>query len=668
MKYIKERFGKSMPAAKSDYIGEIEYHDDSIVKGWALDKSSPDEPVRVLVKDGGSTIDGFIPSYYRWDLKEKGYGRGYHGFIYRISPEYLDGARHELRFMLEETGQELAGSPVVLNTLHEEKIIPYEASEPTGSKILVIAPHPDDECFGCGGSLVIHADRGDPVKVIFLTDGSKADFSGKHRKEDYVELREVEARRACEILGVSDLEFWRNPDRGLEPDDRNIDRLSVLLENYRPDLIYVPSPFEFHPDHRRAAEIACRSLQKARADCVIAFCEINTAIRVNALVDITSAVERKRKACEAYKSQLENIPYSDVTLSLNRFRSLTLSPDSAYAEGFFLMKSGELLDNHVEKFSREQFLSAFNRFKEDTPLVSVIVRTKDRPLLLRDALSSIVMQTYPDIEAVVVNDGGEDVMGIVEEFRKYIPVTYVKFDHPRGRSAAGNEGVRAAGGKYINFLDDDDLFHIGHVEKLASYLEMTGEKAAYSDCEIARYEWNGGEFVLKGEKEPFRGVDHDLDQLHVFNYIPNMTLMFAKDLLEEIGYPDEGLEIYEDWDLWLGIATHTYIQRLPGITAEYRVFAERDYDYNEWRFKIYDKYRDYFKTGDYEKWFIRRIDEVYEENRYLRRALAERHAGVSRPATGESLMKNYYIWRLYSTIRKVMPRKILDFLRRKIIT
>src|SRR3990167_939352 len=657
-----------MPMSNSSCVGVIEYHDDSIVKGWALDKSCPDEPLRVIVKEGGNPIDGFIPSYYRWDLKEKGYGRGYHGFIYRISPEYLDGVRHELRFILEETGQELAGSPVVVNTLHEEKIIPYEAAELTGNKVLVIAPHPDDECFGCGGSLVIHAEKGDPVKVIFLTDGSKADFSGKHRKEDYVELRKAEARRACEILGVSDLEFWRNPDRGIEPEDWNIERLSTLLGNYRPDLIYVPSPFEFHPDHRGAAEIVCRSAKKARADCVIAFCEINTAIRVNTLVDITSAVERKRKACEAYKSQLANVPYTDIALSLNRFRSLTLSSDSAYAEGFFLMKSGELLDNHVEKFLREQFLSVFNRLKHDAPLVSVIMRTKDRPLLLRDALSSIVMQSYPHIEAVVVNDGGEDVTGIVEEFRKYIPVTYIKFDEPRGRSAAGNDGIRAARGKYINFLDDYDLFHVGHVEKLAKYLEATGEKAAYSDCEIASYEWNGSEFILKGEKEPFRGVDYDLDQLHVFNYIPNMTLMFAKVLLEEIGYPDEGLEIYEDWDLWLGIATHTYIQRLPVITAEYREFACRNYDYNEWRFKIYDKYRDYFNTGDYEKWFIKRIDEVYEENRYLRRALAERHAGVRKPASGKSLMKNYYIWRLYSTIRKVMPRKILDFLRRKIIT
>lgn len=648
---------------KVDYncVGEIEYSDDYIVKGWALDKSCPDEPVSVLVKRNKATIDVLKPSYYRWDLKEKGYGAGYHGFIYRIPLEYHDGAGHGLRFVFEKSGRELTGSPITINALSEKKFIPFEAVDLTNRKVLVIAPHPDDECFGCGGSLVLHTNSSDPVKVVFLTDGSKADFAGKHRKEDYIQLREEEAKKACGILGVSDIEFWKLPDRGLEPDSRNVDRLADMLNNYRPDLIYVPSPFEFHPDHRAAAEIVWSSVQKSDADCEVAFCEINTAIRVNTLVDISSVIELKKKASESYKSQMENIPYSDIALSLNRFRSLSVSSESTYAEGFFLMKSQEVSNSDISKFSRAQFLSAHNRPKEDSPLVSVVVRTKNRPLLIRDALSSVALQTYPNIEAVVVNDGGESVLEVAEEFRKYIPVSYVEFDRAKGRSAAANEGIRAARGKYINFLDDDDLFHAGHVAKLAKYLETTGEKAAYSDCEIANYKWEGEEFSLEGERKPFRGVDHDLDQLHLFNYIPNMTLMFEKELIEEVGYLDEELDIYEDWDFWLRIAAHTYIQRLPGITAEYRVFAEHGYDYNEWRFKIYDKHKDYFKSGNYETWFIKRIDEVYEENRHLRRLLAEKNGGTN-PQNFSG--QNYFMWVIYKTLRKVLPNKIFKMLSR----
>ncbi len=650
-----------MRNSDDSFIGKIEYSDDYIVKGWALDKSCPNEPVSVLIKRNKTIIDVFKPSYYRWDLKEKGYGAGYHGFIYRISPEYLDGAGHELGFVFEKTGRELAGSPVTINTLSEKKFIPFETVDLTNRKVLVIAPHPDDECFGCGGSLVLHTNSGDPVKVIFLTDGSRADFAGKHRKEDYIRLREEEARKACEILGVSDIEFWGLPDRGLEPDSRNIDRLADVLNNYKPGLIYVPSPFEFHPDHRAAAEIVWSSVQKADVDCEVAFCEINTAIRVNTLVDISSVIELKKKASESYNSQMENIPYSDIALSLNRFRSLSVSSHSAYAEGFFLMKSEEVRNSDISKFSRVQFLSAHNQPREDSPLVSVIVRTKNRALLIRDALSSVTLQTYPNIEAVVVNDGGESVLEVVKEFRRYIPVTYVELDREKGRSAAANEGVRAAGGKYINFLDDDDLFHAGHIAKLAKYLETTGEKAAYSDCAIARYKWEGEEFSLEGERKPFRGVDHDLDHLHVFNYIPNMTLMFAKELIEKVGYLDEELDIYEDWDFWLRIAAHTYIQRLPGITAEYRVFAEHGYDYNEWRFKIYDKHKDYFQTGNYETWFIKRIDKVYEENRDLRRLLAEKNGGTNPQNFSR---QNYFMWVIYKTLRKVLPNKIFRMLSR----
>ncbi len=52
----------------------------------------------------------------------------------------------------------------------EDKLIPFHSIDPTGRRVLVLAPHPDDETIGCGGSLVLHAAAGDPVRVIFLTN------------------------------------------------------------------------------------------------------------------------------------------------------------------------------------------------------------------------------------------------------------------------------------------------------------------------------------------------------------------------------------------------------------------------------------------------------------------------------------------------------------------
>lgn len=648
-----------MDKSYSKLIGQIEYSDNSVVKGWALNESSPDKPIKILVEQGGRVISEITPATFRWDLKDKYSSRGYHGFMYRISPEFQDGGSYEFRFVFEHSKEEIDGSPVKINHQWEGDYTPFKTIDLTNNKVLVLAPHADDESFSCGGSLVRHIQKGDFVKVVILTDGSKADFTGKYHKEDYILKREEEAKRAGEILGISDIEFWRNPDRDLQSDINNIRRLSDLINEYKPTLIYVPSPLEFHPDHRAAADIVWRAVQKTQRDCVVAFSEINTAIRINSLVDISGTVDKKRQACDSYLSQLENIPYTDYSLGLNRFRALTVNSECTHAEGFFIMNSSEIINNPIEYFSKQQFFSAFTEKKQDRPLVSVIVRTKDRPILLRDTLSSIVMQSYPNIELVLVNDGEDDLTEIIEEFNQYVQIQYIKLKDSRGRTAAGNAGIRASKGKYVNFLDDDDVFYYNHVQKLADYLETTGQKVAYSDCEIGRYEWKDKEFALKGEKEFFRGVEHDLDQLYVTNYLPNMTVMFAKDLCEIVGYPDETLEIYEDWDLFLRLSIHSNSARVAGVTAEYRIFADHDYDFSKWRFKIYDKYKDYFKTENYERSFLQRIDDLYEENRYLRRRLANNEETYH----SHSVMESRTIWKIKTMVKKYIPERLLNILR-----
>lgn len=648
---------------KSNLIGQIEFFDHSVIKGWALNESSPDEPVRILVQEGGQVVCELTPAIFRWDLKDKGYGRGYHGFIYRISPEYLDGGEYEFKFIFDLTKKEISGSPVSINHLWEEDYTPFNTVELLNNTVLVLAPHADDESFGCGGSLIHHVNNDDHIKIVILTDGSKGDFAGEYTIEDYILKREEEARKACEILGVSDIEFWGNPDRDLRVDENNINRMAKLLENYNPTLVYVPSPLEFHTDHRAAANIIWRALQKTKTKCQVAFSEINTAIRVNSLVDISETADQKKEACDSYFTQLKNIPYTEMSLGLNRFRALTVSASCSYAEGFYVMDSDEILQHPIEYFSKQQFFSAFTEKKENRPLVSVIVRTKDRPTLLRDTLSSIVMQSYPNIEIVLVNDGEEDLTQIVEEFKPYTQVQYIKLEESRGRTAAGNAGIKASKGKYINFLDDDDVFYYNHVQKLADYLETTGQKVVYSDCEIAHYEWDGDEFVLKGEKEFFRGVEHDLDQLYVTSYLPNMTVMFAKDLCDIVGYPDENLEIYEDWDLFLRLSIHSDSARVPGVTAEYRIFADHDYDFSKWRFKIYDKYKDYFRTENYEKWFLKRIDDLYEENRYLRKRLANNEDSDTSTYSSRSFMDSKKVWKLKTAIKKYVPERIILLLR-----
>jgi LmbE family N-acetylglucosaminyl deacetylase len=221
----------------------------------------------------------------------------------------------------------------------EHEIIPYQAMGLTGRRVLVFSPHPDDETIGCGGSLALHTGAGDPVRVIFLTNGAKGDFSGKANREEYIDLRRKEAIRASQILGIRDIAFWEYEDRNLAGSKDAISRMIKVLQEYKPQLVYVPSPLEFHPDHRAASFFVCEAITHCPWENEIAFCEIGQPLWINCLVDISGVLDRKKNAINAYKSQLIETSYGNISLGLNRFRSLTLPEGITHAEGFSLWPS-----------------------------------------------------------------------------------------------------------------------------------------------------------------------------------------------------------------------------------------------------------------------------------------------------------------------------------------
>lgn len=193
------------------YIGAIEFHNRAWVSGWAVNTVAPNESIWVQVVEDNCIIAEFASSLFRWDLQQQGHGYGYHGFQYPLAPHYFDGRVHELQFRFADTGQALPNSPVRICSLEERRFIPFETTELTGHTVLVLAPHPDDESFGCGGSIILHCIHDDPVKIVFLTDGAQGDISQHHEREQYIALREAEAREACRLLGTQDVEFWRIP-------------------------------------------------------------------------------------------------------------------------------------------------------------------------------------------------------------------------------------------------------------------------------------------------------------------------------------------------------------------------------------------------------------------------------------------------------------------------
>jgi LmbE family N-acetylglucosaminyl deacetylase len=203
---------------------------------------------------------------------------------------------------------------------------------PTGS-VLVLAPHPDDECLGCGGALILHRRQGDRVRVVFVTDGMGGDALGYYAALDYRGLRRDEARRAAAVLGVDDLVFWDYPDGKLAEARDLTDRLGALLEAYRPDIIYRPSTLEIHPDHWALGvgieEVLGRYDSGSRDFCY----EIWATVQPSHVIDISAVWEQKKKAVEQYESQLRYNDYHHMVAGLNAYRTIHW-PSARYVEAF----------------------------------------------------------------------------------------------------------------------------------------------------------------------------------------------------------------------------------------------------------------------------------------------------------------------------------------------
>ena len=205
-------------------------------------------------------------------------------------------------------------------------------------------------------------------------------------------------------------------------------------------------------------------------------------------------------------------------------------------------------------------------------LVSIIVRTCNRPDVLRKNLESLRKQSYRHIEVIIVEDGMNMSQRMLEEEFSDLSIKYAYTGEKKGRTVVGNMALAMADGKYINFLDDDDLFFPDHVEILVDALNHSAELVAYSVAyeSISAYNSNKKEFEEKKRKIRYR-QPFNRSYLYYNNYIPIQTVMFDRSLYEELGGFDESLDFLEDWDLWVRYSTKTDFKFIDRITSLYRV-------------------------------------------------------------------------------------------------
>jgi len=217
-------------------------------------------------------------------------------------------------------------------------------------RVLVIAPHPDDEVLGVGGTILKRVKAGDEVYVCIVTRGYMPLF-----QEEYVKQGRMEARAADKLLGVKETIFLDFPAVMLEtvPRFEFNGRISDVIQRIAPDDVYIPHRGDMQIDHQMvvdAAMVAVRPKYKHKVKSVYAYETLsetgwNIPNTVNEFIpnvyeDITDTVKEKLSAMKIFKSQLEEFPNVrsiEALDALARFRGAAVNVKAA--EAFSLVRT-----------------------------------------------------------------------------------------------------------------------------------------------------------------------------------------------------------------------------------------------------------------------------------------------------------------------------------------
>lgn len=278
--------------------------------------------------------------------------------------------------------------------------------------------------------------------------------------------------------------------------------------------------------------------------------------------------------------------------------------EDVFADLFPIMKM--VLDKVVPDWSENEFLSALNRQESETVallhdmsigaggicqtleeagLVSVIIATHNRAQYIRKSIECILMQTWKNLELIIIDDGSTDnTEEIVKEFADG-RITYLRNDTNKGVSVSRNRGISASKGEYIIYQDDDDLCRLDKIEKQVLLMEKQTAGVGMAYCMTLNHAkgLNGimDEPVIRipDNKKFSKGLYGFLfPRLLGRNFVACTAMIIRKECFDKVGLFDETLFAYEDWDMTLRLAKeydvgyideplYDYYQRRTGLAS-----------------------------------------------------------------------------------------------------
>jgi glycosyltransferase involved in cell wall biosynthesis len=219
-------------------------------------------------------------------------------------------------------------------------------------------------------------------------------------------------------------------------------------------------------------------------------------------------------------------------------------------------------------------------------LVSIVIPCFNAEVTVADTMASVLAQTWPDIEVIVIDDGSTD--GSAGILRGFVDRIRVELGPHRGASAARNNGTALATGAYIQYLDADDLLASDAIEKRVAALDDVGADVAYGDWQ--RFETSADGARRLGEIVARRMEDIDPDPeiaCATSFWAPPAAILYRRRMVDAIGGWNERLPVIQD-ARFLFDAAHRRARfvHVPGVAAFYRHTGSSLSRGNERRFML----------------------------------------------------------------------------------
>ncbi len=437
-----------------------------------------------------------------------------------------------------------------VNEWVESAFIPYQSHvHPPRGTALILAPHPDDEVFGCAGAILRHLEAGDTVHVVIATDSSYGWFGVG---EEGPSVRRQESRAAGRFLGYGEPIFWGYDDRKLVYDERLINSVLDVIAATQADVLYAPSWWEIHPDHYVMSLAAMEALRRSSSSIQLMMYEIGVPLHPNFLLDISEVMKQKQEAMACFESQLKIQGYDAHITALNRFRSYTLPAQVEYAEAFRFLERNDLFINPLQAIRPGLFYAQSVRSSVlAQPLVSILYL--GGVATLADALDSVQLQTYPHIELIVSGVGFLDPSegnGNLSHWREgRFPPRLLRLDGIESLAERANRAMERALGDWLVLLGEGDSLEPDHIAKMMARAAGSGTTTSY--CAGVR---KGEALELYREEEAWR-LPPEPRLPFAYATMPLCAGFFPNSLIKEgCRFNTELDDDLAIWEFWVQLA------------------------------------------------------------------------------------------------------------------